>query len=369
MRNAKQTILILTLICAVVEPVCSARSRRGKAKPVRMSVLEILDKYVETQNKLKSFILKAQTSRKGKSSTLAMGKFSADYFYEYELRFDGNRASLHRNLWGKPNATLNLTKDEALYQSRLWDGETFFNYDKSANSQRSPLGRVSITRIKEENKKRKTSKNCDGDFPGNFVRGYFPADTDRIDTILRKANTISVRDETENIGGADCYVIEADTKRGEYTVWIDPSHGYHIVKATAKRGPGNVVAPSNYTLKQTEKMSFSMENVRFTKVDDVWVPIESDLEYSRKYTGYNSFDNNKVHQKVIDIILNPDHDALGSFVPDDIQDGATVYIKGIPRKIKHTWRDGQVVDKDGREVDVDKLIKAESENVKAKRRK
>jgi hypothetical protein len=349
---------MITLICANSAAVCLARTARSKTKPKRPTAFELLDRYAEIQNKLKSFILKAQTSRKGKSSTLAMGKFSADYSYEYELRFDGNRASLHRNLWGKPNATLNLTKDEALYQSRLWDGETFFNYDRSANSQRSPLGRVSIIRIKEENKKRKTSKNCDRDFSGNFSRGYFPADTDRIDTILRKANTISVRDETENISGADCYVIEAKTKHGRYKVWIDPSHGYHIVKATAKRGSGDTVAPRNYKLTGPETRFFLLKNVRFEKIEDVWVPMEADLAYGSTYYDDNSFDRSKIHQKITEIILNPDHDALGSFVPDDIPDGATVYIKGIPRKTKHTWQNGQVVDENGRVVFDSKSKKA-----------
>ena len=168
----------------------------------------------------------------------------------------------------------------------------------------------------------------------------------------------------ENIGGADCYVIYADTKRGRYKVWIDPSHGYHIAKATAKRGPGNVVGPLGFTLRPTEKMSFSMENVRFKKVDDVWVPVEADLAYGRKYPGVNFYDNNKIHHKATDIILNPDHDALRSFIPDDIPDGARVHIEGIPYKIKYTWQDGKVVDKDGREVDTDKLIKVESQKLK-----
>jgi len=303
---------------------------------------ELLDKYAETQNKLKSFILKAQTSRKGKSSTAARGKFSIDYSYEYELRFDGNRANVRRNIWGKLNARLNMTKDEALYRSNLWDGETFFRYHRSANNKILPLGSVTIAKIEEENNKRKTFKNCDRDFPGSSLRGYFPADTDRIDTILRKAKAISVRNEMENIGGSNCYVIEAKTKSGRYKVWIDPSHGYHIAKATGKREPGNVVFPSNYTLKQTEKMSFSMENVRFTKVDDVWVPMEVDLAYSRIYPGDNFFDNTKIHQKVIDIILNPDHDALGSFVPDDIPDGARAYAKGVSA-INYTWQNGELI--------------------------
>lgn len=361
MRKAKRTIVIAMLICAVVVPVCSARSGRGKVKPVPMSVSELLDKYVETQNKLKSFILKAKTSRRGKSSTAAMGKFSTDYSYEYELRSDGSRFRVRRNIWGRPNSRLDLAKDEALYRSRLWDGETFFKYYRAANYKRAPLGELSITEIKEENNKRTKSKNLDRESPGNFIRGYLPSDTDRIDTILRKANTISVRDEMENIGGADCYVIEADTKRGEYTVWIDPSHGHHITKATAKRGAGNVVGPLEYTLSGSETRFFLLENVRFKKVDDVWVPVEADLAYGSTYHGHNYFDNSKIHHKATDIILNPDHDALGSFIPDDIPDGARVYLNNFnlkSRKGKYTWQDGQVVNEKGRVVFDSKLKKA-----------
>ena len=313
---------------------------------------ELLDKYKETQNKLKSFILKAQTSRKGNSSTKRGGKFSGDYSYEYELRSDGSRFRVRRNIWGRPNAILNLTKDEALYRSRLWDGETFFRYNRAANDKRAPLGELSITRIEEENKKRTQFKNVDRQSPGNFIRGYLPSDTDRIDTILRKANTISVRDGMENIGGSDCYVIEADTKHGRYKVWIDPSHGYHITKATAKRGAGNVVAPRNYKLSGSETRFFLLENVRFKKVDDVWVPMELDVAYGSTYYD-NYFDNSKIHHKVIDVILNPDHDALGSFIPDDIPDGARVYLNNFnlkARKGKYTWQDGKVVNEKGRVV-------------------
>ncbi len=361
MKNVKRPLLIVLIFCSVLSMVCLARIARSKTKLKRPTSFELLDKYAETQNKLKSFILKAKTSRRGKTSTRAMGKFSGEYFYEYELRFDGKRASVRRNIWGRPNSRLNLTKDEALYKSGLWDGKTSFRYNRAANDKRAPLGELSITRIKEENNKRKEFEGCDRQSPGNASRGYFPGDTDRIDTILRKANTISVRDEMENIGGADCYVVEADTKRGKYTVWIDPSHGYHITKATAKRGPGNVVAPLNFTLRPTEKMSFSMENVRFKKVDDVWVPVEADLAYGRKYPGVNFFDNNKIHHKVIHVILNPDHDALGSFIPDDIPDGARVYLNNFnlkARKGKYTWQGGQVVNEKGRVVFDSKSKKA-----------
>ena len=70
MWNAKRPILILMLISVVFVPVCSARSRRGKAKPVRMSVLEILDKFAETQDKLQSFIVKFERTRYHASTSL-----------------------------------------------------------------------------------------------------------------------------------------------------------------------------------------------------------------------------------------------------------------------------------------------------------
>jgi len=145
MRKIKRTVVIAMLLCAGLVPVCSAGTVRNRGKSKYPTALELLDKYVETQNKLKSFILKAQTSRRGKSSTRAMGKFSTDYSYEYELRSDGSRVRVRRNIWGRPNSRLDLAKDEALYRSRLWDGETFFRYYRAANSKRAPLGELSIT--------------------------------------------------------------------------------------------------------------------------------------------------------------------------------------------------------------------------------
>ena len=66
-----------------------------------------------------------------------------------------------------------------------------------------------------------------------------------------------------------------------------------------------------------------MENVRFRKIDDIWVLMEADIEYDRTFRN-GSFYRSKYHHKRTEFILNPDHDALGSFIPDDIEDGTTV---------------------------------------------
>ena len=83
--------------------------------------------------------------------------------------------------------------------------------------------------------------------------------------------------------------------------------------------------------------------------------------------AHNSVEHQSSWEKEVSfsmITLNPDRDALGSFLPDDIPNGCDVRLLSLPPSKKFVWQNGKVVDKDGREVDVDKLIKAESEKVK-----
>lgn len=345
MRNAKRPILITILVCAVMVPVCSARSRRGKAKPVRMSVLEILDKYAETQDRLKSFIIKSEGWGDSDSSFFSPNKPPSHF--SHEIRFDGNRTNIRTQKWGGINNDIYTTKDKPLYRSRLWDGKTFFQHDRNTYNPRGYPGTVIITKSKKINDKYKRGKITIHLSTDINLMGILLNDAERVDSVLRKADTITVRDETESIGGTDCYVIEADTKHGEYTIWIDPEHGYNIAKAITKRGPGDVVFHSDYILPEKDRIYSSLENIRFKKVDDVWVPVEVDIRNERNFPD-GRFHKTRSHYKRTEIILNPEFND-SDFVPDDIPNGAKVYIKGV-RSIKYTWQDGKVVDKKGRVV-------------------
>ena len=61
----------------------------------------------------------------------------------------------------------------------------------------------------------------------------------RVDVVLRAAREMSLRAETEKANGADCYVIDAETNRGRYTVWIDPEHGFSIAKRRIEMNPAS----------------------------------------------------------------------------------------------------------------------------------
>jgi hypothetical protein len=344
------------VFCVILNSVYSTGTARSKAKPKKPTAFEILDKYAKTQDKLQSFIVKFEHTPYQASSSLPgqlprLGKGQAGGFDE--IRFDGKRSKSLFRLWGHVGMSPEFTpKDRAKYGSRLWDGETFFQYGGQEKHASFPFGSVTqITNFKDNIEEgRKTF--CHARFK---LGGYFYGDHERADSILRNADTISVRDKTQSIGASDCHVIDAVTKHGKYTLWIDPLHGYNIAKAIARKTRGDLW--SHGVLKGKAKIFFSLRNVRFKKIDGVWVPMEADT-YSSQTWSKGEFWKSSGHTKRTEFIMNPDHDALGSFLPDDIRDGAKIYsINGIRTK-GYKWQNGGPVDENGRKVDY-KSVKPE----------
>ncbi|MBL7152540.1 MAG: hypothetical protein ISS79_02395 [Phycisphaerae bacterium] len=313
------------------------------------TVTELLDKFTETQEKLQSFIIKTQVESKGIENLPSGHKKKVTAEVASEFRFDGNRSSVRFHTF---------RDNERSYNSRLWDGHTRFDHVRGG----SEPGRVVITG--ERNDDREKQRISRGSLIGKTM-GYYYGDDERIDTILRKAikrgDSVSVQDKLERISGSNCYIIKALTKRGKFIIWLGPEKDYNIVKAISEKGKGDLFY-NLPPLKEGEYSYFILNSVQYKTIGDTWLPQKTETQTKRKGLGGKCF-GGVTKCNFTQITLNPDHDSLSSFVPDDIMNGATVYIRGVPR-IKYTWQDGKVVDKDGREVDVDKLIKAESEKVK-----
>jgi hypothetical protein len=313
------------------------------------TAFELLDKYAETQDKLQSFIVKFERTPYRASSSLSgqlprLRKGQAGGFGEY--RFDGKRSKSLFRLWGHVGMSPEYTpKHRAKYGCRLWDGETFFQYGGQEKHKSFPFGSVTQITNYKDNIEEGQKTFCHARFK---LRGYLYGDHKRVDSILRHADTISVRDNKQSIEGSDCYVIDAVTKHGRYTVWIDPEHGYNIAKAIARKTRGDQW--SHGFLKGKAKIFFSLKNVRFENIDGVWVPMEADT-YSSQTWSKGEFWKSSGHIKRTEFILNPDHDAMGSFLPDDIRDGAKIYsINGVKTR-GYTWRNGGPVDENGHKVD------------------
>jgi hypothetical protein len=222
----------------------------------------------------------------------------------------------------------------------LWDGRVFFrhNYPCRTNER---FGSVFI----DEYRGRLQEAQQLVDHAYSLLGGYFYCDYERIDGILRRIETISVRDKMERIGESYCYVIDANGRQGAYTIWMDPEHGYNVAQAVTQKARGNL--SRGQPLVGLQAAYCSLTNVRFNQIDGLWVPVEADRVYSQTMPNGTSFTESS-HVKRTEVVLNPDHDALGSFVPSDIRSGATVEIRDLGSD--YTWQKGNVVDENGRVV-------------------
>ena len=355
-------ILVVLLFCAGLVPVCPAVTARTRGKSKHPTALELLDKYAETQDRLQSFRLKSKDMINASSSF--KGARNRPEYRETDFRFDGHRSSCRTHIWGDVGKR-SLTRNQAMYYSTLWNGKSFIRH--SRRSDLSNLGRAVIHNDKKRGEKL-GKETVSRTYQGHSLMGYFYGDDERVDSILRQAASISVRRENEKVNGIDCFVVDATTlEHGRYTLWIDPEHGYNIAKAELRRDGKHRHKFYGRPMREDEKILASLENVRFKKIDNVWVPMEADDSVNRTWDKDQDFYRYKNHHERVEFVLNPDHEALNSFASDDIPNGAKVYISGW--QINYTWQNGKVVDKDGREVDVDKLIKAESEKVKKRKPK
>ena len=348
--HSVKKVLPVLLICAVVVPVCSAGTARSKGKLKHPTVSELLDKFAETQDKLKSFVAKGECS--SKVYTFSDNKPEYQHYSTFDGRVDENRAYTRTYAWGDINPTMHLTKDKAYYASHLWDGKDYYAYNKAKIKKEFSKGTVFLLQNAEDKQCPRRTSTFEH-FPGSSAMGHLRKTVERIDTIIRKADSVRVRDKMEKIGDSDCYVIEAKARTGDYTVWIDPAHGYNIAKAEVRRGPGDVLT-TGYVLPENDTSFSFLKNVRFKKMGDLWVPTEAEIISGRHKLNSRFNNTTSSHYKITEIELNPDHDTLGSFVPDDILNGAKVRIlKGnslvrIPGR--YTWQDGQVVDENGRVI-------------------
>jgi hypothetical protein len=347
MRSVKRKVLVSVVVWVVFGSVCAlAGSGRMTAKEKRARALELLDKYAETQDKQQSFILKSETSVVGSNSALKIRNRKENRYGE--LRFDGNRGYLRENKWGE-SASGFLPKDNPNYTSWLWDNEKFLSNARGLKGD-DAVDPPTVIINKEPDDFTKTGM-ISGGYSGHALMGYFHfRPPERIDIILRRSVKISMRDKRESVQGVKCFIIDAITQDGKYTLWLDPEHGYNIAKAV-----GNY---EHIHMRNLWETFFTLKNVRFRKVDDMWVPMEGDWELkTNMHKGHHSWE--KRHHRIIEIILNPNHDALGSFVPDDIVNGSKVYIvshnDSRDGSIEYTWQDGELVDENDKVVDLDKL--------------
>lgn len=294
----------------------------------KVSVSELLDKYAANQDRLASFIAKTEDVL----SVQWLHKERPDFKrLASEFRVDGKSTHLLYYTWRNlPSIDANTPIEDARYWADLWDGKCSILY---AYAKRMSTDDRSVVISTEE---RLAKHNMVVWYRGVPLLGIRYSDYEPIDSVLRRANSISIRDELEQLGSANCYVIDANTTSGTYTVWLDPQHGYQIARADIRVGPDN--AFRRRPVKDNESDSLSVRNIRFEKIDGTWVPMEADIYVTSIRQRQDSSCKSTGHHKITQITINPDHEALGSFIPV-VENGTEVYDRDSGAE--YTWQDGK----------------------------
>ena len=347
-NESRNPLLVIVLsMLSISVPVIAADSP---------DAMEILHRFTEARKNFTSFIFEAETKT---TFNYPQHNWTGTRYDKFECRSDGNRCRTRTSMWGNIDMirSKNVSKEHPDYSSYLWDAEHVYYYNRDSQS-----GYVTLCREKDPGGIPDAYKNyavSDSIYPGQIM-GYTRGDKGkRIGEMLELAESLKLRQE--RLRGADCYVIEGVVKQhGEYTVWIDPTHDYHIAKIRIQRKENDYF--NDRRAGKGDSIDSVFEVLNFERFGDVLLPKKCKLERTICNAGDCGTESKIVN--ITNIVLNPDHDALKSFVPDDIPNETPVGILAFP-SVEFIWKDGKVVDENGREIE-DFLKKTDESQNKSK---
>jgi len=326
MMKAIHTLLFITSCCISIQAFAAEK----------LSVSELMDRLTSSQDKLRSLVAKTEEIIVSTESTSPKTYITRRIS---EVKIDGNKSHQYWYRWRNlPAEDAPTPIKDANCFFKLWDGNCYIEYYK-------PMKAPDVRSAYVTRDEKHIQDNVRIGYPHSPFLGIRYSDYERIDSVLRQADSISVRDELEKVDSVACYVIDAKAKSGDYTVWLDPEHGYNVAKVNIQLGPNNLY--NGKRLDSNESDSLSVQNIRFERIDGAWIPLEADM-YSARKRQDGFIMQSAIHHKVTQIILDPDHEALDSFVPK-IENGTKV--KNLDSGENYTWREGMkfvVDDWDGR---------------------
>ncbi len=311
---------------------------------------ELLDKWTQALDSCssKSFIAKGESTtehdyrftnnprRPGMQNIQDRGTS----YRRVEYRTDGDRIYLREYSWGHIRAG-----DPSVSQERpfFWclnyaGGKELYRHSQKVGE---PGGAVMISKV-ESYKMGALDLN---------VQGYLLAGHERTDSVVRRARSLSVRPRMEGGGDRECYVLDAKTEGGSVSLWLDPARGYRLARAELVAKAGDLEYGQPLWAGEVHTVHFN--GFRYEDVNGVWMPTEgnwaSDLNY-----GDGSFTRSRVHYRRTQILLNPDHEALGSFLnplehPEndpELKNG--VQVMKSDERTRYLWQDGKLIPDESR---------------------
>lgn len=319
---------------------------------VPVNARQVILKFVESQKKLNSYIIKSNSKSTFVYTGIAPYNGRGTVYRHSDARFDGNRVKENVTSWGDVGQINNLPKENAFYKSVLWDGETGYELSLAPKNQRQTAKHPGSVQIHEKGgtyadyaKKTYTRTMI------SPALGYVMGNDRDIGTMFLQADAnVKLLDKRSKVNGVDCCVIEAQVpQRGTYMAWIDPVHGFNLARLRSRRKTGDFV--NRKFLGKDVQINHFYEVLEFQEVNGVWLPKTFIQKHNSHDGGYDYDDRGVTQTEVYEVNLDPDHDKEGSFLTDDIPNGTQVILEGVPLndpKDVLTWQNGKVIDFEGK---------------------
>jgi len=209
-------------------------------------------------------------------------------------------------------------------------GEDFFLHYKKRDSEDEP--RAFVGSDVKQNLFILQAQSPDGGFLQGRMGGMGSAA--KMVELMSTSSSLRLIGE-ETLSGSLCYIVEAKTKYGTYTVWIAPEKGYNALKYIVRKS-GSDILRDNIHIKDQGITEWTevVDAIDVQNIDGVFIPVSGRLTGKAK-AGEDWESTNHVAVKRNEIVLSPDFQAMGAF-KINLPDGTLVNLADTPG-VRYTW--------------------------------
>jgi len=294
------------------------------------------------QRFLFEFVDTGAVRHRASSSRTANPQLEGDRTYHMSgtLASDGHRVVFRSKTWGQYNGLDRpaVEKSDAQYNRDVYDGKEMWFYFRPPRQGTKKKHQAGSVGIKRGRSPEWISKIVGHKSPTHWLQGYLSERGDRLDTLLRNARLLTVREDRETVGGYSCHVVDFSSTFGRGTLWFDPARGCLLAQAEVFLGAGHYL-PNGESLAPGYASEYRLSDVTLENVDGVWFATGATVVSDITFPGARERRTNR--PRISSVRLNPNLDTLGLFTTEDIEDGASVGYIG--RRTEHVWQGGRAV--------------------------
>lgn len=171
---------------------------------------------------------------------------------------------------------------------------------------------------------------------GKVLEGYLLGDLDlRWPTVFRKATHVEATPDTEKLSGVSCIRLRCRTEHGAYAVWIDPERDHRARRIEVVRSGDDLLSGKPLSEQKSDRSvggvrgairehRLIVENVRFEKIAEHWLPVGVEIRDSIEYTN-GVFFRTIERQTRKNVNLGPEAIPADAFLLLDVPEGTKFY--------------------------------------------